>query len=164
MLPGDLTASYDGVCVYVTLTGRISLFGKLILLFINSFIISVIVALWVMNIGIAAICFTVLELLIIRYTLWNVMGKEHVIINTRSLSYQFDYGFFVTELNSVAITKELRVIPFNEVKEANGIYTRLLFESYDENHLPINIYHTTLALSEDDHKKLIELLNQLYLD
>ncbi|TCC91014.1 hypothetical protein [Pedobacter hiemivivus] len=164
MLPGDLTAFYDGVCIYATLRSRISIIGKLILLLINAFLISAIIAFSIAGVGLAAIFFLVGEFFVLRYTLWNLFGEEKLIINTKSLSYQHDYGLFVTSLKSIPINMALKVLDLDEATEDAGSYKRLFFLSYDDNHLPFDIYHTTLGLSEYDYRKIIELLNELYLD
>lgn len=37
----------------------------------------------------------------IKYLLWNLYGNEELIVNTKTISWLYDYGFFKTNLQTV---------------------------------------------------------------
>ncbi|RMD95814.1 MAG: hypothetical protein D6816_19805, partial [Bacteroidetes bacterium] len=37
----------------------------------------------------------------LKYLLWNLYGNEELIVNTKSISWSYDYGFFKTNLQTV---------------------------------------------------------------
>jgi len=160
----DLKFSYDGVCVYVTTTVKAGITAKIILSFINLVLLGIIIFFTFEHIVIASIVFSGFELLVIKYTLWNLFGEERLIINTKSLNYQQHYGFFTTSLHTINFNKKIIIRPYEEVFEADVKYSKFLFESYDENNLPVVIYHTVLNITEEDFVKLVRQIDQLFLD
>ncbi|UUV20738.1 hypothetical protein [Paenimyroides aestuarii] len=99
----------------------------------------------------------------VRYLIWNSFGKEFIIINAKTISYNYNYRI---------ITTNLKTIPFNKlatridiVKEENNIeYGKLVFFNYHkETNLPELIFETSVLLCLDDLKKIEhsiwELLN-----
>lgn len=86
----------DGVCVYVSVSVTNSLVGKILLLLANGIALTVLVLSVVEWIPALLLVTLVMLALLMRYTLWNLFGAENLIINTKSLSYQHDYGFWKT--------------------------------------------------------------------
>ena len=160
----DLKFSYDGVCVYVTTTVKAGITAKIILSFINLVLLGIIILFTVEHIFIASIVFFGFELLVIKYTLWNLLGEERLIINAKSLNYQQHYGFFTTSLHTINFNKKIIIRPYEEVFEADVKYSKFLFESYDENNLPIVIYQSVLNIATDSFAKLVMQIEQLFLD
>lgn len=46
----------------------------------------------------------------IKYLFWNIYGQEVIVINSNSISYSKNYGFFKTNLTSI-IFDELNIVP-----------------------------------------------------
>ncbi|GAA4466843.1 hypothetical protein GCM10023093_21600 [Nemorincola caseinilytica] len=92
-----------------------------------------------------------------RLTLWNLFGREFVIINTKSLSYRRNYGFFTTQL---------KVLPFKDlhytIKERgqrSGVDSGTLqFAHHNEQGLSVNLFTTSVVLPI---KRLQELTEQV---
>lgn len=160
----DLELRYDGVCVFATSKVKATIIAKCILAFINLVMLSIIVVFCVGKVAIAALFFFGFELLIIKYTLWNLFGEERLIINAKSLSYQQHYGFFTTAFITLNFNKRIIILPYREIAEEGQKYVKFLFQSYDENNLPVVIYHSVLDVPEADFAKLILHVDRLFLD
>ena len=90
----------------------------------------------------------------IAYLVWNIYGKEEIIINTKSVSWSYNYGFIKTNLNTVKFdrlaTRYERIRDENE-KELG----RLIFYNYrNEDNLPEVIHQTTVLVTKEDIVKL----------
>jgi hypothetical protein len=160
----DLKLKYDGICVYATLVVKANTTAKFILSFINLVLVGIVVVFSVEQVLLAALVFFGLELLVIKYTLWNLFGEERLIINAKSLSYQQHYGFFTTTFYTINFNKRITIIPYDEITESDKTYVKFLFESYNENNLPDVIYHSVLNIPEVDFEKLIQQIDRLFMD
>ncbi len=158
-----LKISYDEVCVYTSIKVKASPIAKFILAFINLFLLSVIVVFFIEGVILAALAFTAMELLMIKYTLWNILGEERLIINAKTISYQQHYGFFITPLHTRKFNKKVVVLPYDEVID-EIVTVKFLFESYDENNLPYVVYQSVLNITEADFEKLIKEIDRLFID
>lgn len=93
--------------------------------------------------------------------LWNTFGKETVVINTKSISYQYDYGILRTTLTTIPY-KELKVL-YEKVKDIGDVeYGNLHFIDYDEVNLPNTVYETTVLLSKKDADIILNMLVTLF--
>lgn len=160
----DLQCTYDGVCIYATIVVKPSLITRCILAFINLALITSIIIFTISNIIPGIFAFLVIEIFIIKFTLWNLFGEERLIINTKSLNYQQHYGFFTTSLTTITFHKKIFVRAYSEVVEDEQKLVKLLVESYNDAHLPEVIYHSVLNITEDDFERLTKLFDQLYID
>lgn len=160
----DLELRSDGVCVFATIKVKATIIAKCILAFINLVMLSIIVLFCVEKVTIGAIVFFGFELLIIKYTLWNLFGEERLIINAKSLSYQQHYGFFTTTFFTINFNKRIKILPYQEIDEDGEIYVKFLFQSYNDNDLPTVIYHSVLNIPETDFAKLIQQVDRLFID
>ncbi|MNY50835.1 hypothetical protein D3C86_1863760 [compost metagenome] len=114
------------------------------------------------DIGVITLFITVMEVLLFRYSLWNLYGLETIVLKKNALSYQHHYGFLKMPLRTVNITKNLRVIPFHENFQAGNKAMKLIFESIDERLQPVNLYQTSLSVSNTDYKRFMNSFNKLY--
>lgn len=90
----------------------------------------------------------------VKYLLWNLYGEEELIINTKSISYSYDYGWFKTKMETIEFVTlgvsldEMRL----DGKEYLG---QLYFTAYDKNtQVPEVIHSTTVFL---DMHQILEL-------
>lgn len=160
----------DGVCLYVSTEVRAERTGKLMLLVLNLLIWTGIVAL-IANVEDRAIGEALLLLLIMgvirhytlgKYTLWNFFGKESF-INTKSFSYQHDYGFYRTNLTTKDFTR-LRVEYRNLREEKGTLSGKLFFFHYNERELPELLFETTLLIPQKYAECIIAGINELFAD
>jgi|GEM_PF-3444475 len=158
-----LKIGYDGVCVYATTKVKASAIAKFILAFINLFLLAMIVVFFIEQVILAALVFIGMELFMIKYTLWNILGEERLIVNARTISYQQHYGFFTTPLNTLKFHKKVVVLPYDEVIDER-VMVKFLFESYDENNLPYMVYQSVLSITKVDFEKLIKEIDHLFMD
>ncbi len=158
-----LQLSYDEVCVYATIKINSSPIAKFILAFINLFLLGIIMLFFMEKVIIAALVFTAVEFFMIKYTLWNILGEERLIINAKSISYQQHYGFFTTPLHTVKFNKKVVVLPYDRVTDET-VMVKFLFESYDENNLPYVVYQSVVNIDEADFEKLIKEIDRLFID
>lgn len=95
----------------------------------------------------------------VRYLIWNCYGKEFIVINKKSISYNYNYKIISTNLKTIKIDHLGTFIEI--VKEDNGTqYGKLLFYNYDnETNLPEFVFQTTVLL---DINMLQEIENTLW--
>lgn len=133
----DLYCHYDGVCIYATISVKPNIVAKIILSFINLFLLAAITTFIIGDVIVAALAFSVLEFFTIKYTLWNFLGEERLIINTRSLSYQQHYGFFNTALQTISLNKKILIRAYDQTNENELTLVKFLVESYNDKYLNI---------------------------
>lgn len=164
MPTSDFLLHYDGICVYATSKIKLNLVAMMILTFANLGLLAVITLFATEALPVPAIVFGLVELFIIKYTLWNFFGEERLIINDRSLSYQQHYGFFTSALHTIPFNKKIWIIDYEKVILGNTTYVKFQFESYDKNSLPEVIYHSVLNITEADFKKFLQYIDRLFID
>lgn len=164
MSTSNLLLHYDGICVYATSKIKPNLVAIMILTFVNVFLLTVITLFAIEGLPLPAIFFGLVELFIIKYTLWNLFGEERLIINDKMLSYQQYYGFFTTPLHTIAFNKKLWIIDYDKVSLGDTSYVKFLFESYDKNSLPEVIYYSVLNITETDFRKFLQYIERLFID
>jgi len=104
----------------------------------------------------------------IKYLLWNIYGIESIAINSKCISYDYDYKIYKTKIQTIAFEKlELVFESVNVDPEKNT--GRIIFIDYDkETNLPIEIFRTTTLLQLEDIKEinneLLNLFNNKYLE
>jgi len=155
----------DGVCVYVSAKVSNPILGKIALVIADAMILSV--AILAIKIRIPGLLlFSMLPLFFLaKYTLWNFFGRETLIINTKSFSYQHDYGVikmaFVTK--KIANKIIVKALPVETDDTENPL--QLSFISYHkENDIPFEVYHTSLYFSEKEAIYINSLIQQLFID
>ncbi len=93
-----------------------------------------------------------------RYLLWNLFGKEHLIINTKTLSYNRDYGIYRTNLKTKYHERLGLGIEHTRTFE-NIEYGNLIFNTYNkDSDLPELLYSTSINL---ELKKINNIENEI---
>ncbi|MCB9310488.1 MAG: hypothetical protein H6567_10565 [Lewinellaceae bacterium] len=168
--------STDGINVYATLDVNASKIGVRILgvmLFVEIIVVLILLSQVKPDEIISMIIPIVLVLIFfiglpIKYFLWNVYGKEELIVNAKSISWAYDYGFFKTNLKTVNYdrlgTGYERVQILND--EELG---KLIFYNYRESdNLQEMIHSTTVLLKKDEievfDRKISEVFSNELLD
>ncbi|MGN7205081.1 hypothetical protein ACTHQF_12490 [Pedobacter sp. SAFR-022] len=97
-------------------------------------------------------------------TLWYGFGKEKLIINTKSISYQYMYGLYTTQPEAQPIKRALN-ISLAPSRERNGLeYFNVIFETYNKHNVPEEIYRTSLAITRAEFAVLKQSLRALYFE
>ena len=97
-------------------------------------------------------------------TLWYGFGKEKLVINTRSISYQYVYGIYTTKLETQSINRALNV-SLTPSGEKNGQESfNVIFETYNKHDVPEEIYRTALAITRAEFAILKRSLRSLYFE
>lgn len=163
-IPNTSNITTDGICVYATFKRRTALSGKILVSIAMALFVPVIIL--SISEGIIALLFftLIIEAFIARYALWNFFGKETLVINTKTITWQHDYGFFVTKEQVKLVNRRLIIErrPEDTIKSEQQF--KVSFISYDDNDLPVYIHEIAVALTESDADELEEAIEQLYID
>lgn len=92
-----------------------------------------------------------------RLTLWNLFGQEYVIVNTKSIAYRRNYGFFSTELKVLPF-KDLHYTILERHKRSGVESGTVQFAHHNEQGLSVNLFTTSVVLPL---KKLHDLTDQI---
>lgn len=162
MKPGNFEVNYDGSSVTATIGVKPSLALKVFLYALHILLIAVILLFTIGGVGIIVLFIIAFEVLFLRYSIWNIHGSETFVMKKDNFSYQRFYGFIKLPVRSIKINKTLKVIPFHENFQAGNTAMKLIFESYDEDNEPVNLYQTALVISKVDYNVFMKAFNQLY--
>lgn len=162
MKPGNFKVKYDGTILSATIKAQPTLALKISLFLLNFLLIAIIILFIVGGIGVIVLFIIAFELLFLRYSIWNLYGAECVTLNKDTLSHQQFYSYFKLPVKTFKINKSIRVIPFHENFQAKNKTMKLIFESYDDENEPVNLYQTALGITQEDYALFIKSFNQLY--
>jgi hypothetical protein len=155
---------YDGINVSLLIEVEASRIAKVAMFFVIAFGIAVLgIALveWLLGLLIAA----VLWLILFGWLcLWNLFGKELLIINSKSLSYQHTYGFYVTPLETKRIYRAMNISLVPALEKQGKLLYHLVFESFNHNDLPEELYRTALPISSDELETLKKYIRRSYFE
>lgn len=164
MKDNGFTIDSDGICLFITLTLRTSLAGRRALIFLNLICAGILILATTERITALLLVSILMFLMLIKYSLWNFYGKEYLTINTKSIRYQHDYGFFKTTPQINKIGTSLMVQAQNIYQAGKSKHVRLVFISHDENDFPEEIYHVAIPITQKNANAVIRGINLLYLD
>jgi hypothetical protein len=98
----------------------------------------------------------------IRYLLWNIYGTENVIINTKTISYSYNYGFFQTPLKTLYFNQ----LAFNfkvTKKENDSHFGEIVFFQYNpKTNLPEILHETTIEIESKRYKEIEEMIIEIF--
>lgn len=166
-----LQMNSDQVNLYITINVETKLIGKIV---ISGIIVSmsILIGFTLLNTDQAFdsidtvlpvfILIILIYILPIKYFLWNFFGKEHIIINTKSISHSFDYGLIRTALRTQKIDRLALHYEAGTIKEdiEKG---HLIFYNYrNEDHLPEIIYRTNAILTKEKILQIEDEIQRLY--
>ena len=96
-------------------------------------------------------------------TLWNFFGKETITITKNTLTYQHDYGFYKTTIERKPIIRALNISLIPVPEKSGEPHYQLIFESYNAQQLPEEIYRSSLPISSTDLECLKQNIRLLYI-
>jgi hypothetical protein len=162
----------EGVNVYAELGVKASAVGKVIVIVMLVFVIVAISLLLSTvkeeDIGSVLIpVFLIGSLLIafpVRFLIWNMFGKEILIITTKSISYQYDYGILKTNLKTISYDK--LGTGFDKFKSHEGIMKGyLIFYNYNkETNIPEPIHETTVLVECEKIELLDAAIDKIFVN
>ena len=160
----------DELNVYVHLTVNSSKIGKIILTFFVSLLVGILfyIPFTIPEENISEFIFPLLIFGImvfafpVRYLLWNLFGKENLIINTKSISYNREYGIFISNLKTLNHNRLATAFEWSRTFD-NIEYGNIIFEKLnDKTDLPEHLYTTSIALTIEDIKIIENEISKLY--
>lgn len=160
----------DGINVYATLnvkanrTGKITLFA-VIVVFSSVFIFlgsSVKTEDGKSLLFPFVLIFLLVSIIPIGYFIWNLFGSESLIVNSKTISYQYNYGIFKTNLKT--INYEVLGVSFARIRTENETELgKLIFYNYREkDNLPEFVHQTSVLLPKEDLKRLENEISGLF--
>lgn len=107
---------------------------------------------------------TAIVLFPIKYAIWNVFGKEILVLNKKSIIYQYNFEFISTNLRTIAFGEEL-TISFQElIIDKDEKFGKIYFYQDDEiTGLPKLIHNTSIRISEDKYELVVREFQNLFL-
>ena len=154
----------DGVCLYLTIGINADLPAKLILGFLNLILLGIIILAVSKGIMVLMILSTLCAIPLIRLSFWNIYGKEHLVINTKTMMYQHDYGFFRTNPKLKFFQKGLSMIEKEAAKAGINAQVLLVFQTFNTYDLPEDVYQTVLPIAKRNADLLIKAINSLFIE
>lgn len=160
----------DGVNLYVTLNVQSAAVGKVVLLVLVLFLLSVSILLISTNgeeenpqLSFAGLLFLVLTIAFpMRYLLWNSFGKEIFIVTAKTISYCYDYGIIRTNLKTIhydCLATDFEVMRKDKQKE----FGKITFTNYRaEDHLPQFMHQTSVFIDIRDYEAIIKEMGSLF--
>lgn len=161
MKPGNFNVDHNGEALSATIAVQPSLALKISLYALNILFISIIILFTIGGVGVIVLFILVFEILFLRYSIWNLYGAETITITRETFSYQQHYGPLKMALKTFKINKSINVIPFHENFQAGNKAMKLIFESFDDDNDPLNLYQTALVISPKDYETFMKSFNQL---
>ena len=160
----------DNVNLYVTLEVRSKPIGLIVLgakiLSVAGFLFYILSGLDGEEVGgfliplfFISLVFIVLPL---KYLLWNLCGKENIIINTKLVQHSYDYGLIRT--NPKVKHFHRLVTGYEKVRIEDGQERgKLLFYNYrNEDDLPEMIFETTILIEKEEIEAIEKQIDGLF--
>lgn len=160
----------DGSTVYITLISKIHTWVKwvLILLNIGLYCLPVLLIASTSEKEIVKSLFGVLAMSVTFYwfvtrpTLWNIFGRECIIITKDNFSYYRDYGIYKTLVKNIEIEYGIAAYIEDELAYEDEPYVVITFCEYLPNEEYNEILTTSIKTPEKDYKTILELLDEIF--
>ena len=169
-MKNSISLRSDGINVYATMSVKANIIGKIILSILVTllvvFFVFITSSIELQEFGKAIIplllFFGILFFFTFRYLFWNLFGKEELVINTKTVSYCYDYGVIKTNLKTVHYNK--LGTGFVSCRVVDGVeFGNLKFYNYrKEDNLPDIIHQTSVLIDVQSINELYMLILQVY--
>lgn len=97
-----------------------------------------------------------------RYTLWHLFGEEYVVINRKSISYQYRYGLFQTHIQTIHLHRPVMYYELTQSKNKQfpvGIFH--IINHDPDTLLPREVFKSTIAVNERSLQAVIQSASSL---
>jgi len=100
----------------------------------------------------------------VKYLLWNLYGKEELIVNTKSISWSYDYGFFRTNIKTVKYNR--LGTGYEKIRGQNEEEVgKLIFYNFrEEDNLPEFIHQTTVLLNKSEIEEFNNQISNIFIN
>jgi hypothetical protein len=160
----DLNLDYDGNNVCITIKSKVSLLLRMFLISCNLVLLGMIVLAIVLSMPAFTLAAVILLLFSLRYTLWNLYGREKLTISKRLVTYSHSCLFFKTHLHTKRIGKRLTAVPYELYGQGKVRMVNIVFEACNVNNVPENIYEFSLPVCMEQAEMISYMLSLLYLN
>lgn len=100
----------------------------------------------------------------IKYAIWNVFGKAILILNKKSISHQYNFGFISNNLNSAPYSDGLTISFEDLLIDKEEKFGKIYFYEDDEiTGLPKLIHNRSIRISEDTYELIVQEFQNLCL-
>lgn len=160
----------DGIILLISLVTKPKLWVKTGLVLICIFLLAPLIILLTVNEeslsfgrSFGVIIFLVLYALFpLRFTLWNLFGKEHIIINRQTLSYKHDYGLTITKLKTIEMKCTRVGFKVAHNNESGELGHLVILNYNNDTNMPENKYTSINHLHKSDFLEISRRLNRMY--
>jgi hypothetical protein len=160
----DLNLDYDGNNVCITIKSKVSLAFRIFFITCNLALLGLIILAVILHIPAFALAAVILLLFSLRYTLWNLYGREKLTISKRLVTYSHSCLFFKTHLHTKRIGKKLTVVPYELYGQGKVRMVHVVFEACNVNNVPENVYEFSLPVRVEQAEMISYMLSLLYLN
>ncbi|GGH79182.1 hypothetical protein HNQ91_005158 [Filimonas zeae] len=162
MTPNYVSVYSDGNCIYITIEVRNTLLYRLLLLLCNLLLLLVLATAVYYRAVLPILIIAVAGMMLGKYTLWSLFGREIIKFNTKAFAFHYEYGFFKTRMVTFVVGRVLscKGMPVRSGKKLRQQY--LEFESLDGNDFPYVVYQASLPVTEKDTRKIQQLIDKIY--
>lgn len=109
----------------------------------------------------AVFAFIVWAVVVGRLALWNIFGKELIILNTKSVSYQRSYGIIETNLRTQPF-QHLRIASVVTKEDSGMEYSKLQFYNYNEHDVAELLLESSITLPEHYIAAIFQRVDALF--
>lgn len=170
MLKNDVNLFSDGINVYITLTVKSKLAGKIILSTLTMLlcIAYALMLFYIPGEEVGAFIIPVLGIPLViifiplRYLLWNLYGQQRIIVNAKTISYNHSYGWVETRLKTIAFNRlgtSINTMPHREDGE-NGTF--IFYNYVSDTNLPEVILETSVSIPKEKLKEMDEMIAEVF--
>lgn len=160
----------DGKTVYVTLESKIRPWVKWLLIALNLALYSIPILLLVSTPKeeVGKSIFAVFAMsaaffwFLTRPTLWNIFGRECMVITKDNFSYYRDFGFYKTPVINTKIDYGIAAYIENELAYENEPYVVITFYEYLPNEEYKEILTTSIKTPEKNYETIWKLLEEAF--
>ena len=98
----------------------------------------------------------------LKYAVWNVVGKEILIINKKSISFSYNFGFISTNLKTTSFT-DLSINFEDLLIEKEQTFGKIYFYEFaTETGLPKLIHNTSIHISEENFQAFLVEIDHIF--
>jgi hypothetical protein len=97
-----------------------------------------------------------------RYTLWHLFGEEYVVINRKSISYQYRYGVFQTHIQTISLHRPVMYYELTQQPQTDGSLGVFHVINHDpDTLLPREVFRSTIPVNERSLQAVIQSVSSL---
>lgn len=156
----------DGSTLYITLESKVRTWVKFLLIAVNIglYCLPILLLLNIQEKAVLAVPIMSIAffLMVTKPTLWNLFGRECMVITKENFSYYRDFGLYKTPIKNTVIDHGLMVYPQNELVYEDEPYIIITFCEYLPNGESREILTTSIKTPEKNYKTIQKLLDGIF--